>query len=240
MESQKRAMCGTCVADQSVYSSCASRYCDEHAPRLYRVGDEPLLAVALLHRDGRLREDAVGVVRLQRPGVAAVRPELLVDDRSAVRERGLRVDDRLERLVVDLDELGRVLGERAALGEDDGDAVACVPHLVRRERPVEGLLRVLGDEPDARQRRLPVVGEVGAAESGHDALGLERLGDVNALDARVGEGAADDHGPDHAGQVEVVDVAGLAGEELGVLLAGDGLTDVGRGLFFGDCHLRPP
>ena len=49
-----------------------------------------------------------------------------MDERRAVLE-GLRdVDDRVERLPVDLDELGRVLRLRARLGDHDGDAVALV------------------------------------------------------------------------------------------------------------------
>ena len=238
MASQKRAMCGICVADQSVYSSWAGRYCADHAPRLDRVRDQPLLAVALLDGDRRRVEDGVGAVARELPGVAVVRAELLVDDRRAVLERFLGVDDRGKLLVVHLDELGGVLRLRARLGDDDGDSVALVARLVRGERPVHGLLRVLGDEPDARERGRPVVGEVGAREGVDDALGLAGRRDVDALDRGVRERAADDRRPHHAGQRQVVDVAGLAGEELRVLLAGNGLPDVGLGL--GDCHLPSP
>jgi hypothetical protein len=59
-----------------------------------------------------------------------------VHQRCVGVERLADVGDRLERLVLDLDELGRVLRDRARLGHDDGDAVADVPRLVEREREV--------------------------------------------------------------------------------------------------------
>ena len=43
---------------------------------------------------------------------------------------GARVDDRVERLVLDLDELGGVLGQRARVGHDERDRLAGVAHLV--------------------------------------------------------------------------------------------------------------
>ena len=45
---------------------------------------------------------------------------------------------------------------------------------------------------------------------------------VDAGDAAWANGAADERACEHAGQLEVVDEAGLAGDELGVLLAQDG------------------
>ena len=70
-----------------------------------------------------------------------------------------------------------------------------------------------------------------------EPLGVTRRGDVHALDRRVRERAADHEGPDHARQREVVDVAGLAREELLVLPAGDRLADVDAGLGLGGGHL---
>ncbi len=92
MASQKRAMCGICVADQSVYSSCGGQVLRDDAARLDRVRDQALLAVALLDGDGRAAEDALDVAALELPGEAVVGAELLVEDRGAVLERLLRVD----------------------------------------------------------------------------------------------------------------------------------------------------
>ena len=56
--------------------------------------------------------------------------------RRAVLERLARVDDDVERLVVDLHELGRVARELARLGDDRDDRLADVAHLADRERVV--------------------------------------------------------------------------------------------------------
>ena len=50
--------------------------------------------------------------------------------------RRVRVDDRVERLVLDLDELGGVLRERARLGQHGRHRLARVTDLVVREQRV--------------------------------------------------------------------------------------------------------
>ena len=85
---------------------------DDHAARLDRVRDQPLLAVALADGHVGLGEQPVDVARGEVPRVAAVGAELLVHERRALLERGLGVDHGRQRLVVDLDELGRVLAPR--------------------------------------------------------------------------------------------------------------------------------
>ena len=133
----------------------------EHATRLDRVRDQPRLEVAPRDDDVGRVDRRLDVVGLELPDVALVRPEVLVHERRAVLERLLDVGDRRERLVVDLDELGRVLRERTALGDDDRDAVALVAGLVDRERVVRRHLDVLGHRPGAGEAALPVVREVG-------------------------------------------------------------------------------
>ena len=55
---------------------------------------------------------------------------------------------------------------------------------------------------------------------------LARLAGVDRLDAGVGVGAAEHLGVQHAGELHVVGVDGLAGDLAGALDAGDGLADV--------------
>ena len=112
-------------------------------------------------------------------------------ERRAVLERRRQVDDGVERLVLDLDELGRVLRLRARLGKHDRNAVALVPGDVR-QRVVRWVSHVLRDRPGAGHGRLPVLREVGRREDGDDAFRLAGGGDVHAGDVRVGVGAADD------------------------------------------------
>ena len=157
-----------------------------------------------------------------------------MQDRGVVSERGLDVAHRGQRLVIDLDELGGVLRERAAVGDHDRDAVAGVARLVDGERPVRRQLDVLGDGPGTGQPARPLVGEVGAGERRDDALGLACGSEVDARDPRVRVGTADDGHPDHACDRDVVDEAGLAGQELGILLARDRRADVR--LLLGGCH----
>ena len=152
----------------------------DHAARLDRVRDQPVLVVALLHRHRRLGEQPLGLSRLELPRVAVVRAQVVVQDRGVVAERSLDVAHRRQLLVVDLDELGGVLGERPAVRDHDRDAVAGVARLVDRERPVRRQLDVLGDGPGARQPARPLVGEVGAGERRDDALGLACGREVDA------------------------------------------------------------
>ena len=172
---------------------------DEHGARLDRVRDQPVLAIALLDRDGGLGEQPVDLARVELPRVAAVRAELLVDERRALCERRLGVDDDRQRLVVDLDELRRVLGGAAARRRDHRDRVADVARLVDRERLVLRRIRVLGRNPRARQRALPLIGEVGARPRRDDARVREGRVDVHVLDSRVRVRAAHDAEKDHPG-----------------------------------------
>ena len=58
-----------------------------------------------------------------------------VDERRAVGERGLEVGDDGQRLVVDLDQRGGLLGDLRRRRGDAGDDVALEAHLVLREQP---------------------------------------------------------------------------------------------------------
>ena len=100
---------------------------------------------------------------------------LVVDERRGVCHRLGHVRHRRERLVVDLDELSRVLGERATLRHDDRDAVARIARLVGGERAVLGNVTVACHRPGAGQRARPFLGQVSAREGRHDPVGRERL-----------------------------------------------------------------
>jgi hypothetical protein len=120
--------------------------------------------------------------------------------RGSVVECLLDVEDRRKRLVVDLDELRRVLRQRAALGDDDGYRIPLVARLADRERKVRRHLDVFGDGPGAGKASRPVVGEVRAGERRHEALRRASAIEVDALDPRVRVWAADDGHIDHARQ----------------------------------------
>ena len=90
-----------------------------------------------------------------------VRAGVGVEDRRARLERAAGVGDHLERLVVDLDELGGVAGELARLGDDDGDRVADEAGAADGERVVLDLAAGRRRELEERvgQRRHLVAGE---------------------------------------------------------------------------------
>jgi hypothetical protein len=105
-----------------------------------------------------------------------------VDQRRVRCERSLGVDDRLERLVLHLDEVGAVLGQVAAVRQHDGDALPDVANLVDRQQPPHMLV---GSGTEVRQR----VGQLDRLGAGHDrddAGGLPRRLGLDADDPGVG------------------------------------------------------
>ena len=110
---------------------------DERAVELERGRVEAVeMELGDRHDVVRLGEGAVDVAPLPDARVGEVPAALLVQHRRAVLERLPRVDDDLERVVVDHDELGGVARELARLGDDRRDRLADVPHLADRERVV--------------------------------------------------------------------------------------------------------
>ena len=89
-----------------------------------------------LHDPVGLGERGVEVAPLVDALPHEVRAGVVVEHRRVGVLRLARVDERVERLVVDLDELGRVARELARLGDDGDDRLADVAHLADRERVV--------------------------------------------------------------------------------------------------------
>jgi hypothetical protein len=100
--------------------------------------------------------------------------------RAPGRRRGrLRgVDDRRQLLVVDLDQLGRVLRLQIGLGDDERDLVADVAHLLpgehRMRRLVHRLAVLAVDQPAARQPADLRIDQLGAEHDVDDAGRLLR------------------------------------------------------------------
>ena len=144
-------------------------------------------------------DDVVGLVFLVVP-----------DDRGALGDRLLRVDDDRQRLVVDVDRLARVLGDVGVVGDDAGHLLALEPDLVGGQHR----LRVVG------QGRHP-----GQVPGRHHLAGQHQVhaGDVpgpagvDRLDPGVRQRAAQDLHVQHAGQHDVVGVVALAADEAVVL-----------------------
>ena len=143
------------------------------------------------------------------------------------------IDDGGQHVVVDDDLLGRILGLRQRLGDDDGHVVADVAHLALRQRRVRAGLHgraVLGmDHPAADQAADLVLGDVVAGEDGEAARRRQRCGGVDLLEGCMRVRRAHEIGPGLAGAVDVVGVLALAGDEALIFLALDGRADAGCG-----------
>ena len=132
------------------------------------------------------------------------------------------IDDRVVRLVLDLDELGGILGLGAGLRDHDRDRLTRVADLVLGQDRVGhgGEQRVL--DPGDRERP----GATGDVERGQRSEQARRPGGRGHRDdvgARVG--AADERGVRHPRQLEVVEVAGLPAQDALVLAPADGLAE---------------
>ncbi len=108
--------------------------------RLDRVGDQTVVdhpQPGDVRRLGERRLDRLAFAEL--PVEAQVARHVVVHQRLTGGGRALGIGDRRQRLVVDLDQLGRILGLGQRLGDHEGDVVADVAHaLGAQHRPRAG------------------------------------------------------------------------------------------------------
>ena len=223
--------------------------CDDRA-RLHVSGDDALIDESALHDDHIITrcldsgiEGAVAL-RLERELVADVGAEAAVSSvmhgRRALLDCRLHVDDRGERLVVDLDGVQGVGGGVLVGGQHDRDTVAHVADLVDGQCGEARHLDVVRHRPHAGDRAVEVA-EILGGEGGHDVGALEGGGHVEIRDLGVGHGAAQDRHVQRAGQLDVVGPVGLSVEQARVLLAAERPTH-GIGVGVSEClgHFLPP
>jgi hypothetical protein len=172
----------------------------------------------------------------RRAGQIVALAGLVVADQGRILiERLARVDDRGQRLVLDVDERQRVVGRVLVGRDDEGDLLALEAHLVAGQHG----LGVVGDRRHPGQaERLEVLG----GDDRRDVGVRERLRRVDRDDLGVGIRAAEQRAVDHARQLDVVQVVALAADEARVLLAlqaaeADG--SLGRGVLNGG-HAQLP
>ena len=128
-----------------------------------------------------------------------------VDQRGPRSQRLLERHRSRERLVVDVDQLERLLGRRLVDGRDRRHRLALVPRDPDREhRPVAICRAVVGIAP----------GQIGAGERGEDAGPGAGARHVDARDPRVGVRRAEHLRVSHARHGQVGDVARAAGDFL--------------------------
>ena len=131
------------------------------------------------HVVGKLLLVADAAGRDRRVRVAEVRAGIVGGDLDASARRsrpggGLEVEHRLERIEVDLHELGAVLGGRLALGHHERDRMPCVDDLLARQR-------LVGAPATGRHQR-----QVGGGQDRNHPGDLQRGLGRNRGDHRVG------------------------------------------------------
>ena len=160
----------------------------QRGARLHRHGGEPLVdeASADAHLGVRERFLAGRAGGGQVAGLGS-REQL----RRIVVERLGHIDERVERVEVDVDELGGVDGLAARLGDHDRDRLAEEADGVAREhRAAHGLGRRDRRRADREVLEVEVGGGVDADHAGHPG----RLGRVDVPDARMREAGTHEHG----------------------------------------------
>ena len=144
---------------------------------------------------------------------------------GAGRDRLFGIEHEGQLLVNDAHFLRRVLGERAAVGNDRGDPFAGVARNVRCQRPARHIRRF---EPVHQRQRGG--GEFVAVEHVMHAGHGQRRALVDALDARRRVGAGDQRDVAHVRQLDIGDEVPLAGDKTAVLAHAAVGRDVAVGL----------
>ena len=154
--------------------------------------------------------------------------QLLIDQRGAGGEGGRRRGDHGQGLVVDLDEVARVLGEGARLGHHGRDHLADVADLLDGQRVAHAVADGGAGHRarHARRPRLLDVGDVLGRHHGQHAGQRQRGGGVDAPHAGVRVGAPHHGGVRDARHLEVVDERAAPGEQARVFPPRDRRADV--------------
>ncbi len=148
---------------------------------------------------------------------------VLPDARGVRGERRLAGNDRSQRLKLDIDQLGRVGGLFAALGNDKGDIVADPAHPIlgqRRETMAIGRRSTPPPQP-AWRRQIPPVRFAPISAGQHSQYAGRGFGPrrVDPPDASMRVGGAQYICKRHARQHHVVDIAPAAAQQPRILEA---------------------
>ncbi len=159
----------------------------------------------------------------ERRGRLAVGERAIRGDEPGRRGGRQRVEHRLERLVVDLDQLERVLGDVAVARDHDRDRLPGIAGGLDRCGVVGDRTLYPGRERAGERR------DVGAGQDPDDSGVRERRRDIDARDPCMSEGRPEDRGVRRIRDgVEIVDEPAASPEEHVVLEPGERLPDPGR------------
>ena len=166
-----------------------------------------------------LGEGGVHIATVLEDAHADVVGKLRMDGWRAGGHGVLRVRQRVQGLVFDIDKLGGVSGGVGVFGNEHGDGLADVDDLLSRQ---DGMLRGADvvDDSDVNVSGAgdaDVLFHVFGGEDGDDAGGAAGGGGVKGGDAGVGVGASQNDGVEGAFEADVIHEGGLASDEVGGL-----------------------
>ena len=134
-----------------------------------------------------------------------------------------------QRIDIDFDRFGGIAGLRHCFGDDEGDGIADIAHLVGHQRGAVGLQQRRAVAALQRQAagEGSVIGggEIGSGPDPEHAGHRPGGRGVDAADDAVGMAGTHHPGVGLAGQVEIVGVFALAAHQRVVFLAADRLSD---------------
>ena len=143
-------------------------------------------------------------------------------------ERGLEIDDRVERLIADEDLGNGILGNVATFGHHHDHRLADVADLVFGKRHLGALVEP--NSLDRRRRhqqrsRLPVVSQIlGRVDRDHPFTRERALG-VDGAESSMSERTADKGHVHHVLEFDVVHEERAAGQKLRIFVARDALAE---------------
>ena len=196
----------------------------------------------LFHHMGRMRKGVVDAAVVELAAEADVVAAAGIDQRPAGLTRAVDIGDDGKVLVVDLDQLQRILGDRPALGNDCNHRLPGPDHAVERQRQ----LRCRGHALEMVERAGPGRADLCEIVTGRNemhAFERARLLDIDGDDLRMRMRAAQERGMQHPRQPEVADIAPAPGEQPLGVRARHGAADIGiRAIERGQrrAHVAPP
>jgi hypothetical protein len=192
--------------------------------RLHAGRDQPVVDDAQL-------DDLVGLVRGLRVVAAAhlvdggdIAGDIVMKLRCTVADGGDLVDHCGQRLVVDVDQINRVVGFGKRLRDHQRHAFADEAHAIDRNDVAVRNLRsrqhpVGSDGADLAVKILP-------RQSEPDSRRGASRAEVDISDIGMGVRRSQDRGVEHAGQLDVVDISALAGQEPKIFAPLQRLADI--------------
>ncbi len=147
--------------------------------------------------------------------------------------------DRWQRLVVDLDQFGRILGRGDGLGDHHCDRFADIADRVDRQRKMRGRDRRDSADPRphigrvgqagiVRDRPEPIGAGVGPGQDRQYPGGSPRRGAVDGAQPGMGMRRTHKHGMRHPRQDDIIAKPPAPGQQPKILLAPHRLPDAGR------------